>query len=390
MYFGSVKFFKHLIITVLVLLFCVPLGLCIWFGISGAMLRAENSELQHKLETSEYMVKLYGGEVKPNASELYKLLDYSGVSDEEILNVIHNANPDAFTLFIPRETSAPQTEPAIEAAATQTTVESPAQTTATTPAPVSDEEATTEEVGGDAPEEILDSPYTELYPDMYVEQPAEFVRNTGSVYLTFDDGPSTNTYSILKYLDDYKAKATFFVVPQRTDECYTILKQMIQSGHSVGVHSASHIYKDIYSSVEAWLADFYDAWTIIYEATGVKTQIFRFPGGSKNDYNTAVYKEIIEEMTRRGFRYYDWNVDSKDCEGATWTDMYYSVPKDITAFVDNDKRAVVLMHDYPAAYNTVLVLGDLLKVFTDKGWKLEAIQNNDAPVQFVSPMNIEY
>ena len=71
--------------------------------------------------------------------------------------------------------------------------------------------------------------------------------------------------------------------------------------------------------MEAYLDDFHEAWDIIYDATGIKTEIFRFPGGSVNDFNTETRDKIIQEMTRRGFRYYDWNVESGDVDGATWT-----------------------------------------------------------------------
>ena len=50
----------------------------------------------------------------------------------------------------------------------------------------------------------------------------------------------------------------------------------------------------------------------IVEATGQKPTIFRFAGGSVNDYNQENCRAIIEEMTRRGYTYFDWNVDSGD------------------------------------------------------------------------------
>ena len=70
--------------------------------------------------------------------------------------------------------------------------------------------------------------------------------------------------------------------------------------------------------MDAYLDDFHEAWDIIYDATGIKTEIFRFPGGSVNDFNTETRDEIIQEMTagipllrlerrkrRRGRRYLD-------------------------------------------------------------------------------------
>ena len=198
------------------------------------------------------------------------------------------------------------------------------------------------------------------------------------MYLTFDDGPSQNTYSVLYYLNKYNIKATFFVVPSRTDDCYAALRAIVEDGHSIGVHSATHDYEKIYASTEAFLEDFYEAWDIIYDATGVKTEIFRFPGGSVNDFNGAVRDDIIAEMTRRGFRYYDWNVDSNDAGGATWTDMYNSIPADIA----NNYRSIVLMHDSITRENTVYVLDDVLGVLVQEGYKFDKIHNDTRPVQF--------
>lgn len=231
------------------------------------------------------------------------------------------------------------------------------------------------------PQPIEDSAYSDLYEDMYVQAPDDFVYEAGTIYLTFDDGPSQYTPSILNYLDEFGIKATFFVVPNRSEECYATLKEIVDRGHSIGVHSASHDYEQIYASVEAFLDDFHEAWDIIREATGVSTQIFRFPGGSKNDFDEDVCDDIIAEMTRRGFRYFDWNVESGDVADATWTEMYNSVPSDIK----NVERAVVLFHD--TRYNTVLVLEDILKVLTNEGYKFDKINNDTEPVQFIGPFS---
>jgi peptidoglycan/xylan/chitin deacetylase (PgdA/CDA1 family) len=240
---------------------------------------------------------------------------------------------------------------------------------------------TNEPQSDDETEISSDSPYQYIYPDMMVDTPAATVREQGTVYLTFDDGPSSNTEAILNYLREYNIKATFFVVPNRSEECYERLRAIVNDGHSIGVHSASHDYEKIYASVEAYLDDFYEAWDIIYEATGVKTEIFRFPGGSKNDFNEATRDEIIEEMTRRGFRFYDWNVDSNDAGGANWSDMYNSVPEDISG----NYRSIVLMHDSDTRTNTVLVLEDILNVLVGEGYKLDKISNDTRPVQFIGP-----
>ena len=368
MQFGSVAFFKVLIKTVLCIVFFVPLVLCVIFAVSLWNKSAALEAVQYENEKLAYKVELLSGNADLTVEDFYKVYSESGLSDAALIAYINGeAAPDG------AKTDVPQTQEAVQ----QTEQAAPEGTAS---AETEEPEPQTEEAQ-DVPVVQPVSPYEALYEDMTVRVPTLFVREEGTVYLTFDDGPSKNTYSVLYYLDKYNIKATFFVVPQRTEECYAIMKQIVDSGHSIGVHSACHDYGTIYSSVEAYLEDFYNAWQMIYEATGVKTEIFRFPGGSLNDHNTATRDAIIEEMTRRGFRFYDWNVDSNDAGGATWTDMYNSVPADIAG----NYRSFVLMHDSAARENTIYVLEDIITLLKNEGYKFDKINNNTQPVQFIGP-----
>lgn len=373
MRFGSVAFFKVLIKAVLCIVFFLPLVLCVVFAVLLWNKNAELDEVRFENDKLTYYSEIVSGEQPLTVEGFYELYSGSGLSDEALISYINSQNG-----------SAPAEKP-------QTTEKSTAQSTensliANDPEPAESKEATDITTpADDDPENIPASQpvndYEALYTDLTVPVPTQYVREEGTVYLTFDDGPSQNTYSVLHYLDQYNIKATFFVVPQRTESCYALMKQIVDSGHSIGVHSASHDYEKIYSSVEAYLDDFYEAWQMIYEATGVKTHIFRFPGGSKNNFNEETRDEIIEEMTRRGFRYYDWNVDSNDAGGATWTDMFNSVPADIAG----NYRSVVLMHDSAPRENTVYVLEDILRVLTNQNYKFDKINNDTQPVQFIGP-----
>ena len=380
MQFGSVAFFKVLIKTVLCIVFFVPLVLCVVFAVLLWNKSAEVKDIQQDNERLEYYAAILSGEREPTVKGFYDVYARSGLSDEELIEyVLHGkdesqpaANMSGGTSF---DSSASSGSSGNSGFQTVDTAE--AESSAESEADAAETNQPTQQAS--QPE----SPYTDIYPDMMVNAPAEsdYVREIGTVYLTFDDGPSDNTYSILSYLEQYNVKATFFVVPNRSEGCYAKLKAIAAAGHSIGVHSASHVYKDIYSSVEAYLDDFHEAWDIIYDATGIKTEIFRFPGGSVNDFNTETRDKIIQEMTRRGFRYYDWNVESGDVDGATWTDMYNSIPSDIA----NCYRSIVLMHDSNSTPNTVLVLGDVLHVLVSDGYKFDKINNDTRPVQFTGP-----
>ncbi len=296
--------------------------------------------------------------------EYYEILKECGLSDEDIVAYINKKNP-------PQSSSASSSESSSSSSSSSTETDSSTQTDTPSESTSSDEPVTSEP----------QNPYAALYEDMYVSEPVEYVRETNTVYMTFDDGPSKNTYSILKYLRDFDVKATFFVVPDRSEECAAALRAIAADGHAIGIHSASHDYNKIYASVEAFLDDFYEAWDIVREVTGKATPIFRFPGGSKNDFNEETRDEIIAEMTRRGFRFYDWNVESGDVDGATWTDMYNSIPKDIKG----NYRSFVLMHDSSGTPNTVLVLEDVLRVLKNEGYKFDKINDDTKPYQYVGP-----
>lgn len=376
MQFGSVAFFKMLIKIVLSILFFLPLVLCIVFAVLLWNSNAKVTELKKDNERLEYYSLILSGEREPTVSGFYDIYARSGLSDEELIEyVLHGKDSGA-----QEASSVPDNSASSGASDTSETSQPVGQTDESQP---TDTSSVPEESEAQPTDVQPVSQYAGIYPEMTVTPPAEdeYVRELGTVYLTFDDGPSDNTYSILSYLEQYNIKATFFVVPTRTESCYAKLRAIAEAGHSIGVHSASHVYKDIYSSVEAYLEDFHEAWDIIYDATGIKTELFRFPGGSVNDFNVDTRDHIIQEMTRRGFRYFDWNVDSNDAGGANWTDMYNSIPADIA----ENYRSVVLMHDSASTPNTVLVLGDVLHVLVNEGYKFDKINNDTLPVQFTGP-----
>lgn len=55
---------------------------------------------------------------------------------------------------------------------------------------------------------------------------------------------------------------------------------MADEGHTIGIHTDSHQYRSIYTSVEDYLNDFKKVYDKVYEITGVKPEIFRFPGAA--------------------------------------------------------------------------------------------------------------
>lgn len=136
------------------------------------------------------------------------------------------------------------------------------------------------------------------------------------VYLTFDDGPSPKyTEQLLDILDEYDVKATFFTVGYFVDRHPEIVKDAMQRGHLIACHTYSHEYESIYASSQAFMNEIHEWEESMEKATGVfpSLKILRFPGGSKNAFlSNKVRAEIMESLSKNGYKYYDWFFGDND------------------------------------------------------------------------------
>lgn len=282
MYWGSVRFFKHLILSTVALMIIVPTVLAIVFGVQNH---------KHKILAEEYQKHL--------ATDKLPQMEYlEGVDYSEVITVPTYS-------------------------------------------------------------------YQEDYPELYAEPAAAFEDYSGEkpvVYLTFDDGPSANTETVLNILKANNIKATFFVVNSDVAAHQYLYKRIVDEGHTIGIHTYSHQYTNIYSSVDAYLADFNMMFEKVYNLTGVRPSIFRFPGGSINVYNQQLYVELIAEMMRRGFTYYDWNVSSGDA-GTTFTSG--AIQSAVIAGIGNREKSIVLMHDSSSKQATAAALQNIIDALKD-------------------------
>ncbi len=164
----------------------------------------------------------------------------------------------------------------------------------------------------------------------------------GTVYLTFDDGPSKYTEELLDILAKYDVKVTFFVVNYGYND---VIGKEYAAGHSVGVHSATHDFHTIYASEEAFFEDLQAMNEIVCRQTGAYTDIIRFPGGSSNtisDFNPGIMTRLAQAVTERGYQYFDWNVSAGDAGETTDPDQVY---QNVIDGIRQHETSIVLMHD---------------------------------------------
>lgn len=175
------------------------------------------------------------------------------------------------------------------------------------------------------------------------------------VYLTFDDGPSIYTKDILDVLKRYNVKATFFVTGMNSEQYDDYYQKILDDGHSLGIHTYSHVYNDVYKSLDSFVEDFNKMRNLIYEKTGEEITLYRFPGGSGNNVvSPTVRKEIFAWLEEEGIQYYDWNVSSGDAEKQVPSAQ--KIAQNCIEGVKNCNTAIVLLHDAGGKKSTIEAL----------------------------------
>lgn len=181
------------------------------------------------------------------------------------------------------------------------------------------------------------------------------------MYLTFDDGPNEYTEQILDILDAYDIKATFFVTATRPD-CFYLIKEAYEQGHTIGLHAYKHEYSIIYQDKDSYFEDLEKIAEVVTEMTGEESYYVRFPGGSSNLVSKVDMHLLIKELNKRGYRYFDWNGEIGDAKSGS---NIISVMSSAMEGIDGSKDIMLLCHDKAI---TVEVLATLIEYYQELGY----------------------
>ncbi len=179
------------------------------------------------------------------------------------------------------------------------------------------------------------------------------------VYLTFDDGPSIYTDDILDILAEYNVKATFFVVGRENTASYARYLRIVEEGHTLGMHSYSHVYSDIYASPESFAEDTQRIRSLLEDVTGQTPVFYRFPGGSSNDVSRTDVRELAEYLESQGIIYFDWNVSSGDAGKIPLTSD--QIVRNALSGIESRDTTVILLHDAASKRSTVYALPQIIE-----------------------------
>ena len=179
------------------------------------------------------------------------------------------------------------------------------------------------------------------------------------VYLTFDDGPSSNTDNILDILDTYGVKATFFVTGKEGAKAEASYRRIVEEGHTLGMHSYTHDYSVIYASEEAFMEDMEKLQRYLYDVTGVQSTYIRFPGGSSNKVSDVDMRLLITDVHEAGMEYFDWNVSSQAASSKPLTKE--EILDNCLNSIERFQNCIILMHDAGSKDSTVEALPELIE-----------------------------
>ena len=215
------------------------------------------------------------------------------------------------------------------------------------------------------------------------KRPANFPKKDGHsvICLTFDDGPGSKvTPRILDTLKENDVKATFFIINFSQANSY-LVKRIVDEGHTLAIHGYSHEYRQIYASEEAFIKNIEKLQAKIFELTGQKPDIIRFPGGSSNTvsrFNKGIMSRLTELVEQKGYIYFDWNVSSGDAsgKGKQPSDTIFNNVKNGLV---KDRTNIVLMHDSNAKTTTADALQRIIDYGKQQGYEFKAI-TRETPV----------
>ena len=178
------------------------------------------------------------------------------------------------------------------------------------------------------------------------------------IALTFDDGPGPYTAHLLDILDQYSAKATFFLIGSKVSGQASVVRSIQARGHQLGNHSWSHPELPKLS-VDQIAGEIDRTNKAIRQATGVKPSILRPPYGAANGV-------VLEQLRARGMSSILWSVDTRD-----WADRNSQIVCS-RAVAGARPGAVILMHDiHQTSVNAVPCILSSLK---QQGYSFVTIQ----------------
>ena len=185
--------------------------------------------------------------------------------------------------------------------------------------------------------------------------------NEKVIALTIDDGPWPNTtLQMLDILKQNDVKATFFWVGQALQANPEIAKQVVAQGHAIGNHTWHHWYRRMDAATAK--SEIERTNELIYKTTGVKTTLFRPPGGVLNNGLAAYAKSQKYSVVM-------WSQTSADTDPRAKSQVFVK-----NVLRDAKPGSIVLMHDGGGdRQRTVQALPEIISRLKQQGYRFVTV-----------------
>lgn len=209
------------------------------------------------------------------------------------------------------------------------------------------------------------------------------------VFLTFDDGPSSNnTPQIINILKENDVHATFFVIGsfiKSNPGLQKVVREELMNGNAIGDHTFNHEYSELYPgnsvNVKEYMKQDNETATLLNNILGpnFNTRILRMPGGymSRKYYNDPNIPALNEAFDKEHITALDWNAETGDAESGGQLDVN-KLLSTMETQMNGQKQVVILMHDAGAKVDTVKALPAVINYFKENGYEFKVIENAPA------------
>ncbi|APG60442.1 polysaccharide deacetylase family protein [Christiangramia salexigens] len=218
---------------------------------------------------------------------------------------------------------------------------------------------------------IFRAKYPSLLSFLYPKRISR-IDNTGSVYLTFDDGPVPEvTPWVLDLLAQYDAKATFFCIGENISKSPEIFKRIITEGHQIGNHTYNHL-NGWSTSKKVYMDNIKQTERTFRIETGLSDntlstpifKLFRPPYGKIKNSQARLVKNL-------GYEIVMWDVISGDYDQSFSPEKCYkNVMKNVRG------GSTIVFHDSQKAFpNLEKILPQILEDLKNKGFKFRSLKD---------------
>ncbi|HBG4231877.1 TPA: polysaccharide deacetylase [Clostridioides difficile] len=223
---------------------------------------------------------------------------------------------------------------------------------------------------------LSSSTITDIVSNTSIEVSKGPSKSSGKIaYITIDDGPSKFTDEMIKTLNKYNVKATFFMIDGNMKEYPQQVKNIIKNGNTAGFHSVSHDIHKLYVTSTSAKEEFDTNDQTFYKITGKHSKVIRIPYGSKPYTPQASYQALVDD----GYKIWDWDLDTED-----WRSNSSQIVQNVKNHIKNRKgedkdQLVVLMHEKKQSAEA---LDSVLKFLSDEGYEFAPVDQNQIPKNY--------